>query len=128
MLLWKGMAIGGVLGFMLGRGVWGAVFGAMIGYQVHRRIMLGRLRSSGARRDSARRRAPDPLLAAYSVLGARPSDSAAELTRRYRELAKRHHPDAMRAKGASEAEIAKATDRMSRINAAWAEVRSARGI
>lgn len=128
MLLWKGMAIGGALGFILGRGVWGAVFGAMIGYQIHRRIILGRLRSSGARRASAQRRAPDPLLAAYSVLGARPSDSAAELTRRYRELAKRHHPDAMRAKGASEEAIAKATERMSRINAAWSEIRASRGI
>ena len=128
MLLWKGMAIGGALGFIFGRGIWGAVFGAMIGYQIHRRIILGRLRSSGTRRASAQRRAPDPLLAAYSVLGARPSDSAIELTRRYRELAKRHHPDAMRAKGASEEAVAKATERMSRINAAWSEIRASRGI
>ena len=128
MLLWKGIAIGGVLGFIVGRGIWGAIFGAVIGYQVNQRIVLGRMRSSGSRCGASRRRAPDPLAAAYSVLGARPSDSAKELTRRYRELAKRHHPDALRAKGASEAEVAKATERMSRINAAWAEVRSARGI
>ena len=128
MLLWKGIAIGGVLGFIIGRGIWGAIFGAMIGYQIHQRIVLGRTRSFGARSGSSRRRAPDPLTAAYSVLGARPSDSAQELTRKYRELAKRHHPDALRAKGASEDAIAKATERMSRINAAWAEVRAARGI
>ena len=128
MLLWKGIAIGGVLGFIIGRGIWGAIFGAMIGYQINQRIVFGRMRSSGSRRGASRRRASDPLVAAYSVLGARPSDSTQELTRKYRELAKRHHPDALRAKGASEAEIAKATERMSRINAAWAEVRSARGI
>ena len=127
-MLWKGIAIGGVLGGIVGRGIWGVIFGAMIGYQIHQRIRLGRMRSTGSPNGPSRRRAPDPLAAAYSVLGARPSDSAQELTRKYRELAKRHHPDALRAKGASEAEIAKATERMSRINAAWAEVRTARGI
>ena len=127
-MLWKGIAIGGVLGGIVGRGIWGVIFGAMIGYQIHQRIRLGRRRSSGFRSGPSGRRAPDPLSAAYSVLGARPSDSAQELTRKYRELAKRHHPDALRAKGASEAAIAKATERMSRINAAWAEVRAARGI
>ena len=127
-MLWKGIAIGGVLGGIVGRGIWGVIFGAMIGYQIHQRIVLGRRRSSGSRNGPSGRRALDPLAAAYSVLGARPSDSAQELTRKYRELAKRHHPDALRAKGASEAAIAKATERMSRINAAWAEVRAARGI
>ena len=128
MLLWKGIAIGGALGFIVGRGIWGAIFGAMIGYQIHQRIVPGRMRSSRSRRGASHRRAPDPLAAAYSVLGARPSDSAQELTRKYRELAKRHHPDALRARGASEESIAKATERMSRINASWAEIRSARGI
>ena len=124
---WKGIAIGGVLGGIFGRSLWGVVFGAAIGYQIHRRIEIGR-HPFGSRRADSRRRAPDPLLAAYSVLGARPSDSAQELTHKYRELAKRHHPDALRAKGASDEAIAKATERMCRINAAWAEIRSARGI
>ena len=123
----KGIAIGGVLGGILGRGSpWGAILGALVGHQIEERMAYGRRRAAGSRQRQGRAR--DPLVSAYSVLGARPSDSNGELTRRYRELAKRHHPDAMRAKGASEAEIAKATDRMSRINAAWAEVRSARGI
>jgi hypothetical protein len=34
----------------------------------------------------------------------------------------------LRAKGASEDAVAKATERMSRINSAWATVRAARGI
>ena len=124
----KGIAIGGVLGGILGHGSpLGAILGALVGHQIEQRMAYGRRRySAGPRRQQGRVR--DPLLSAYSVLGARPSDSNGELTRRYRELAKRHHPDAMRAKGATEAEIARATDRMSRINAAWAEVRSARGI
>ena len=123
----KGIAIGGVLGGILGRGSpWGAILGALVGHQIEQRMAYGRRRAAESRRRQGRTR--DPLVSAYSVLGARPSDSNGELTRRYRELAKRHHPDALRAKGATEAEIAKATDRMSRINAAWAEVRSARGI
>ena len=123
----KGIAIGGVLGGILGRGSpWGAILGALVGHQIEERMAHGRRRAAGFRQRQGRVR--DPLMSAYSVLGARPSDSNDELTRRYRELAKRHHPDAMRAKGASEAEIARATDRMSRINAAWAEVRSARGM
>ncbi len=124
----KGIAIGGVLGGIVGRGLWGALFGAILGHQIQRRIELGRRRSPGSRRGPSGRRSTDPLAAAYSVLGARPSDSAQELTRKYRALAKANHPDAFRAKGASEAAIARATERMSRINAAWAEIRAARGI
>ena len=70
----------------------------------------------------------DPLADAYSVLGAKASDDAATLRRRYRELAKRNHPDSLRAQGLPEEMVGKATERMSRINAAWATVREARGI
>ena len=123
----RGIAIGGAIGAILGHGSpLGAILGALVGHQIEQRMAYGRRRVAGSRQRQGRAR--DPLVSAYSVLGARPSDSNGELTRRYRELAKRHHPDAMRAKGATEAEIARATDRMSRINAAWAEVRSARGI
>ena len=125
-MLWKGIAIGGVLGGIVGRGIWGAIFGAVVGYQIHQRIEFGRRRSPGSRCGASHWREPDPLASAYAVLGARRSDSDQELVRRYRELAKRHHPDAMRARGASEEAIARATERMSRINAAWAEIRAAR--
>ena len=53
---------------------------------------------------------------------------AVELKRKYRELAKKNHPDALRAQGLPEEMIGKATERMSRINAAWATIREARGI
>ena len=70
----------------------------------------------------------DPLADAYAVLGASANDSADELKRKYRELAKRNHPDALRAQGLPEEMVGKATERMSRINAAWATIREARGI
>lgn len=70
----------------------------------------------------------DPLSDAYAVLGASANDSADELKRKYRELAKRNHPDALRAQGLPEEMVGKATERMSRINAAWTTIREARGI
>ena len=82
-----------------------------------------RLRSDDGERPAANR-----LSDAYATLGASPSDSADELRRKYRELAKRNHPDALRAQGLPEEMVGRATERMSRINEAWAEIRAARGI
>ncbi|MBQ3289175.1 MAG: co-chaperone DjlA [Kiritimatiellae bacterium] len=72
--------------------------------------------------------ARDPLADAYSVLGAKATDDAEALRRRYRDLAKKNHPDALRAQGLPEEMVGKATERMSRINAAWATIKEARGI
>ena len=70
----------------------------------------------------------DPLKDAYAVLGARANDSTDELKRKYRELAKKNHPDSLRAQGLPEEMVGKATERMSRINEAWATIKEARGI
>ena len=70
----------------------------------------------------------DPLADAYAVLGASSGDDVETLKRKYRELAKKNHPDALRAQGLPEEMVGKATERMSRINAAWAAIREARGI
>ena len=77
---------------------------------------------------SGRGRAQDPLADAYAILGVSASDGVDELQRKYRELAKRNHPDALRAQGLPEEMVGKATERMSRINAAWATIKEARGI
>ena len=84
----------------------------------------GRSRDDGSASAASR----DPLADAYSVLGASASDSVETLKRKYRELAKKNHPDALRAQGLPEEMVGKATERMSRINAAWAVIREARGI
>ena len=78
--------------------------------------------------DDGARPEADRLAEAYATLGASQSDGADELRRKYRDLAKRNHPDSLRAQGLPEEMIGKATERMSRINEAWAEIRSARGI
>ena len=85
-----------------------------------------RLRSGGGGGGSAAPR--DELSNAYAVLGASAGDSVEDLKRKYRELAKRNHPDALRAQGLPEEMVGKATERMSRINAAWATIKDARGI
>jgi len=69
-----------------------------------------------------------PLEEAYAALGARASDDVETLKQKYRDLAKKNHPDALRAQGLPEEMIGKATERMSRINAAWATIREARGM
>ena len=69
----------------------------------------------------------DELREAYAILGAKPSDTDEEVRGKYRALAKRNHPDALRAQGLPDELVGKATERMGRINAAWAAVRAARG-
>ena len=83
-----------------------------------------RLGGQSAGRSASR----DPLTDAYSVLGASADDSTDDLKRKYRELAKKNHPDALRAQGLPEEMVGKATERMSRINEAWARIKEARGI
>lgn len=70
----------------------------------------------------------DALADAYRQLDVSPNASDDEVKKAYRQMAKKYHPDALRAQGLPEEMIAKATERMSKINAAWAAVKSARGI
>ena len=90
------------------------------GYFLSQRIRGGSQGAASARRD--------PLEDAYAVLGAGAGDDAETLKKKYRDLAKKNHPDAWRAQGLPEEMIGKATERMSRINAAWAKIREARGL
>ena len=80
----------------------------------------------------SRARAPEPprdaLAEAYAVLGVSPSASDADVKKAYRELAKKNHPDLLRAQGLPEEMIGKATEKMGRINEAWSVVRERRGI
>ena len=80
-----------------------------------------------SRRVHARRpapSAPDP----YAVLGCSASATDDELRRAYRSQAKKYHPDLLRAQGFPPEMISRANEQMARINAAWDEIKRARGL
>ena len=85
-----------------------------------------RFRRLGGRRAArpADRRAPSP----YDVLGCAATATDDEVRRAYRAQAKKHHPDLLRAQGLPEEMVTRATAQMARINAAWEEIKRARGI
>ena len=92
-----------------------------------------RVRGYGSQNQRRQYRQPappprDPLADAYELLGASSSDDDATLKGKYRELAKKYHPDALRAQGLPDEMIGKANERMAKINAAWSEIKSARGL
>ena len=70
----------------------------------------------------------DPLSDEYEELGCSSSATDEELRTAYRNLAKRLHPDILRAQGMPEALMGKANARMARINAAWDKIKKARGM
>lgn len=70
----------------------------------------------------------DPLSDEYEELGCSSSATDEELRSAYRNLAKRLHPDILRAQGMPEALMGKANARMARINAAWDKIKKARGM
>ena len=77
--------------------------------------------SGGGARRTAK---PDP----YSVIGCESTATDEEVTKAYRKAAKRYHPDLLRANGVPEEMVAKATKKMAEINAAWEEIKKARGL
>jgi len=123
---WKGALAGSILGHWLfgPLGFIGSLIGAFAGHSVESHFFAGRARGGGAREQPRR----DELADAYAVLGALRGDSDDVLRRKYRDLAKRNHPDALRARGLSEEMVGKATERMSRINAAWETIRRSRNL
>jgi len=139
-MIWIGPLVGAAL--CSRGGLLGALVGSLLGAWIERRIRgggrlsfarsIGRDFASFAR--GARRRAgaadvprqDGELERAYGALGLAPGATRAQAKRAYRNLAKECHPDALRARGASEGEIRAATDRMARINAAWKLICSCR--
>lgn len=72
--------------------------------------------------------ARDDIADAYSQLGVSPSASDDEVKKAYRNLAKRYHPDTLKAQGLPEEMVARANERMSKINAAWSAIKKERGL
>ena len=70
----------------------------------------------------------NPLEDEYDELGCKPTATDDELKVAYRTLAKKYHPDILRAQGMPESLMGKANERMARINTAWEKIKKARGI
>ena len=89
---------------------------------------------NGGESAGRRRRRPSPPLQktpleeAYELLGCSPSDTNDAVRRAYRNAAKMYHPDMLRAKGRSEAQIRAASETMARVNSAWELIRKERNI
>ena len=124
----RGVVFGGILGGLYGK-LPGAAFGAYLGHRIEEEI-LRRRRIRKGRHSSAYSSpmADDRLAEAYKELGVKPEMSNAQLRRAYRELAKKYHPDAIKAKGLDYADAAKADERMKRINHAWSVIKEFRGL
>ena len=114
-MLWIGPLAGAIL--CSRGGLLGAFLGSLLGGWIERRIREERWRARGERR-SPRQRA-NPLADAYRTLGVKPGASKSAVRRAYHALAKKYHPDVLRASGVSEREVSEATEKMSRVNAAW---------
>lgn len=86
-------------------------------------------RASGNAGDRARPNSTkETLTDAYATLGCSENATDDELKKAYRAKAQKYHPDTLQAQGLSEELIAKATEQMSRVNAAWDLIKKARGI
>lgn len=68
------------------------------------------------------------ILEAYEILECDMSATDAEVRSAYRKVAKRYHPDCLRQNGVPEEMIARETDRMKQVNAAWEDIKRSRGI
>ena len=67
---------------------------------------------------------PDP----YAVLGVARSTSDADLHNAWKQLMRQNHPDSLAARGVPAEFIARASDKVARINAAWDRIKRERGL
>jgi DnaJ like chaperone protein len=97
--------------------------------QVHHAFGLDNLAWDQARgAGRARSRAAEPVSEAYAILGATPAASPQELRAAWLRLVRENHPDSLAAKGVPAEFIARAGDKVARINAAWDRIKRERGL
>jgi DnaJ like chaperone protein len=68
--------------------------------------------------------APDP----YAVLGVARATGDADLHNAWKQLMRENHPDSLAARGVPAEFIARASDKVARINAAWDQIKRERGL
>ena len=125
----KGRLIGATIGALIGlRGgsLWNvffcAWFGAWLGGLIASRTSMHRTAEKSV---PPPRRTPTAREQALRVLGLPPNATFAQARAAYRKLARKYHPDTLRARGADPAALDRATQTMARLNAAWRTLSSA---
>ena len=83
-----------------------------------------RARGAAPRMPRTRADEPDP----YTVLGVPRTADAAELRAAWKRLMRENHPDSLAARGVPPEFIARASDKVARINAAWDRIKRERGL
>ena len=82
-------------------------------------------RASGtAQPRAAQAQGEDP----YAVLGVAPSLSGEELRAAWKQLVRENHPDSLAGRGVPAEFVARASDKVARINAAWDRIKRERGL
>jgi DnaJ like chaperone protein len=95
--------------------------------RTHRAFRLDQAAWDRARGGSPRHAAPDEP-DAYSVLGVSQSASAEEIRATWRSLMRENHPDSLASRGVPAEFIARANEKVARINAAWDRIKRERGL
>ena len=95
--------------------------------RTHRAFHLDQMAWDRAHGGTSRHAAPDEP-DAYSVLGVSQSASAEEIRATWRGLMRENHPDSLAARGVPAEFIARANEKVARINAAWDRIKRERGL
>ncbi|MBO5643223.1 MAG: DnaJ domain-containing protein [Kiritimatiellae bacterium] len=119
-----GSIIGSLIGSIISKGsLIGAIIGGYVGYLVQKKIYFRTIyHKASHQKPQASNYQENP----YDVLGVKETDSLSKISAAYRELAKKYHPDILRASGLTDDKLDRANKNMARINAAWEEIKRRR--
>jgi DnaJ like chaperone protein len=96
--------------------------------RVHRRLALDQVSWDRAFGEIPRRPMPVATDDPYLELGLTRSASAEELRATWKRLMRENHPDSLASRGVPADFIARAGDKVARINAAWDRIKRERGL
>lgn len=96
--------------------------------QIHHAFDLDNLAWDQARGAASARSRTEPMSDAYAILGTTPDASAQDLRAAWLRQVRENHPDSLAAKGVPAEFIARASEKVARINAAWDRIKRERGL
>jgi DnaJ like chaperone protein len=97
-------------------------------YRVHHGFGLDRTGWERARSGAPRYAQAEQQIDAYAVLGVSRSATDQELRTAWKKLMRENHPDSLAARGVPQEFIARATEKVATINAAWDRIKRERGL